>query len=194
MRHRIAGNRLNRFSSLRKATLRDLAKATLEKQRICTTKAKAKEARKLVDRLVTLGKRNTLAAKRRAFAILCDHDLVSHLFNKLAPLFSGRMGGYTRIIHLPQPRRGDNASLVFLELTEKIVETPKKAPASARAKGDKDKKVKTDAPEVKKEEPQKKPAAPAKPVEKEQPIHKPAKPKLLGGVKKIFNKKSPTGS
>lgn len=118
MRHKIAGNRLSRNRSLRKATLRDLAKATLVDQRICTTRAKAKEARKLVEKLITLGKKDTLAARRSAFAILCDHSLVSSLFSETAPRFKNRMGGYTRIIPMAN-RIGDNASMVFLELTEK---------------------------------------------------------------------------
>jgi large subunit ribosomal protein L17 len=103
---------------LRKATLRDMAKATLVQERICTTRAKAKEARKLIDRLITLGKKDTLAARRRAFAILCDHVLVSRLFKETSPRFKERPGGYTRIIPFNQ-RAGDNAQLVFLELTEK---------------------------------------------------------------------------
>ncbi|MCA9400618.1 MAG: 50S ribosomal protein L17, partial [Candidatus Omnitrophica bacterium] len=70
MRHGIAGNKLNRNRSLRKATIRDIAKAALLKQRIQTTTAKAKEARKMVDKLITMGKKGTLADKRRAFAIL----------------------------------------------------------------------------------------------------------------------------
>ncbi len=118
MRHKIAGNRLSRNRSLRKATLRDLAKATLIDQRICTTHAKAKEARKLVEKLITLGKKDTLVARRRAFAILCYHSLVSSLFKETAPRFKKRLGGYTRIIPFSK-RMGDNAEMVFLELTEK---------------------------------------------------------------------------
>src|SRR5208282_4762250 len=98
MRHAKAGNRLSRNQSLRKATVRDLAKATLLQERICTTRAKAKEARKMVEKLITLGKKNTLAARRRAFAILCDHHIVSQLFLKTAPRFKNRNGGYTRMI------------------------------------------------------------------------------------------------
>ena len=98
MRHNIVGNKLGRNSSWRKATIRDIARATLIRQRICTTKAKAKEARKLVDRLITLGKKGTLAHRRKAFSILNDHQLVSELFRKTAPRFKTRNGGYTRII------------------------------------------------------------------------------------------------
>jgi len=118
MRHAKAGNRLSRNQSLRKATLRDLARATLLQERICTTRAKAKEARKLIEKLITLGKKDTLAARRRAFAILCDHNIVAQLFSQTAPRFKARTGGYTRIISYAQ-RAGDNASLAFLELTEK---------------------------------------------------------------------------
>ncbi len=118
MRHKIAGNRLSRNKSLRKATLRDLAKATLIEERICTTRAKAKEARRLVEKLITLGKKDTLAARRRAFAILCDHGVVAQLFKETAVRFKSRMGGYTRIIPYVK-RAGDNADLAFLELTEK---------------------------------------------------------------------------
>ncbi len=137
MRHGIAGNRLGRNSGWRKATVRDIAKATLIRKRITTTEAKAKEARKLVDRLITLGKKGTLAHKRRAFAVLCDHKLVSDLFDKIAPRFSTRNGGYTRIIKLATARRGDNAKLVFLELTERdsLQEEPKvKKAAQKKAK------------------------------------------------------------
>ena len=136
MRHGIAGNRFGRNSSLRKATVRDLAKATLIQQRICTTEAKAKEARKLVDKLITLGKKGTLPAKRRAFAILCDHKIVSDLFGKTSPRFKNRVGGYTRIIKLGT-RRGDNAALAYLELTEKeiiIVSKPKSAVTAKKEK------------------------------------------------------------
>ena len=135
MRHGMAGNRFGRNSSLRKATVRDLAKATLVQQRICTTEAKAKEARKLVDKLITLGKKGTLAAKRRAFSILTDHKIVSDLFAKTSPRFKNRVGGYTRIIKVGN-RRGDNAALAYLELTEKEIVVVAK-PKSATAKNEK---------------------------------------------------------
>jgi len=121
MRHGLTGNRLSRNRSLRKATLRDMARAILVQERICTTRAKAKEARKFIEKLITLGKKDTLAARRAAFAILCDHTMVSDLFTKTAPRFKTRKGGYTRIIPYIQ-RAGDNAELAFLELTEKSKE------------------------------------------------------------------------
>ena len=112
MRHGVAGNRLSRNRSLRKATLRDLAKATLIHQRVCTTFNKAKEARKLVEKLITLGKKGQLAHRRRAFAILCDHQLVSELFTKISPRFKSRVGGYTRLIPVGI-RRGDSAQMTY---------------------------------------------------------------------------------
>jgi large subunit ribosomal protein L17 len=135
MRHGLSGNRLSRNRSLRKATLRDMAKAIFLQERICTTSAKAKEARKMIEKLITLGKKDTLAARRRAFEILCDHKEVSELFTNIAPRFKSRNGGYTRIIPYVQ-RAGDNAKLAFLELTEttrKIVTNQKRTKADNEA-------------------------------------------------------------
>ena len=135
MRHGKSGNRLSRNQSLRKATLRDMAKAIFLQERICTTRAKAKEARKMIEKLITLGKKDTLAARRRAFAILCDHTEVSQLFTTIAPRFKSRQGGYTRIIPYVQ-RAGDNAELAFLELTEKsreIITNQKRAKVNKEA-------------------------------------------------------------
>ncbi len=138
MRHAKSGNRLSRNQSLRKATLRDMAKAVFLQERICTTRAKAKEARKMIEKLITLGKEDTLAARRRAFAILCDHAEVSLLFSNIAPRFKSRNGGYTRIIPYIQ-RAGDNAELAFLELTEKsreIITNQKRVKPEAKEAGD----------------------------------------------------------
>ena len=122
MRHGISGNKFGRNQTLRKATVRDLVRAILKAEVIKTTRAKAVEARKLIDRTITLGKKNTLAAKRRAFALLCDHAMVSNLFNVIAPRFANRKGGYTRIIKFTTNRQGDNAEMVLLELTERAPE------------------------------------------------------------------------
>lgn len=198
MRHGIAGNRLGRNSSLRKATIRDVAKATLIRERICTTRAIAKEARKMVDRLITFGKKGSLAHKRHAFAILCDHSLVSDLFEKIAPRFRSRNGGYTRIIPLSN-RRGDNARLAYLELTEKsevVVSKPRTAGVSSQKSKTIDVPaiaVKESAEETTKE----KPAAPkkAEPVKSSPKRGKPQEEKgksgkkLMGGIKKMFQRK-----
>jgi len=117
MRHRRKTQKLSRFSSYYEATLRSLARAVLLHQRIVTTHVRAKVARQLVDRLITLGKKvDSVAARRRAYAVLNDHRLVSRLFNEVAPMFSEHNGGYTRIIPYKR-RRGDNAQLVVLELS-----------------------------------------------------------------------------
>ena len=200
MRHKIAGNRLSRNSTLRWVTVRDLAKATLIDQRICTTRARAQEARKLVEKLITLGKKGTLADKRRAFSILCDHGLVSELFDETAPRFKNRVGGYTRIIKIG-PRRGDNAQLAFLELTEKkeiiVVSKPKSAKAvkNVEAKSQpltvKEEK-KTEAKEVKEITPKKEPLKPeAKDAVTHQQDQSKLSKKVVTGIRKFFNRKAP---
>jgi large subunit ribosomal protein L17 len=194
MRHGISGNKLGRNSSLRQATIRDLAKATLICQRVCTTKAKAKEARKLVDRLITLGKKGGLSHKRRAFAILCDHKLVSELFRKTAARFRERKGGYTRIIPLSL-RRGDNAQLAYLELTEKeevIISKPRSA-ATAKAKTLDvlpDAKKPGEAPGQMdgKDKEEKKPSTPKKHTKDQEKGL--AGKKFVGGIKKMFQRKT----
>ena len=194
MRHAYAGNRLSRNQSLRKATMRDMARSILVHERICTTRAKAKEARKFIEKLITLGKTDSLAARRRAFAILCDHSMVSDLFTKTAPRFKNRKGGYTRIIPYVQ-RAGDNAELAFLELTEKSREiiTNQKRVKAVKEEG-KDKGKAKEAADVKTvSEAETKPVAPAA---AEKPCHSKADVKTTPkakakptGIKKLFNRK-----
>jgi large subunit ribosomal protein L17 len=174
MRHGIKGKKFGRNQTLRAATLRDLAKAVFKYERITTTRVKAGEARKLVERLITMGKQGTLAAKRRAFAVLCDHDVVSSLFNAIAPRFASRHGGYTRLIKLAVNRQGDNAEMVILELTEK-------APVV-----DKETKVQ-DAEVVEKKDGAKAKKAPAKKAVK---AEKPAKAEKAEKPKKAAAKKA----
>jgi len=176
MRHRKAKHQLNRFTSWHQATLKSLARSLLINQSIKTTKARAKAVRSLVEQLISLGKLNTLSAKRKAFAILGDHSLVSLLFAEIAPRFAKRNGGFTRIIGFNH-RRGDNAEIVIFELTEIKKKEYKKV-----------KKEKAAQPA----EEEKKPQAQA-PKEPETHEHKPkagAKPqkKFLGGIKGIFKK------
>jgi len=135
MRHKVKTDRFSRFSSFRKATIKSLVRALLLHQRIITTQAKAESARIVAEKLISLGKTNTLAARRRAYALLCDHNLVSMLFKDIAPLFEKRTGGYTRIIYY-RNRRGDNAKLVILELTEiRKKKIPTQKPAKIEQKG-----------------------------------------------------------
>ncbi len=118
MRHRVKSQRLSRNMGARKAVLRHLAKALLVNQRIKTRPALAKELRKVVEPLITLGKKGSLAARRRANRILNDRKLVKLLFDEIAPKFENRNGGYTRIYKLAEYRKGDGASLCIIELTE----------------------------------------------------------------------------
>lgn len=120
MRHGNAHTKLSMRSSHRKATVRNMARSLLQYQRIETIHARAKVVRRLAEHLITLAKENTVAARRRAYAILTDRDLVSKLFNEIGPLFKERKSGYTRIIPLGY-RRGDGASLSILELTEQNI-------------------------------------------------------------------------
>ncbi len=190
MRHGIAGNRLGRNSSLRQATVRDLAKAVLIQQRIRTTEAKAKEARKLVDKLITLGKKGTLAHKRRAFSILCDHQLVSELFDKIAVRFSKRNGGYTRIIKFAVTRRGDNAKMVFLELTERE-QTPLSAPKKKVKKAVVTDPAVEDADVVEKKKTPSSEVAPKDKAKKsDKKADKKAPSQWKGGLQKMFRRKS----
>lgn len=137
MRHNRRTKRFNRSYGERQAMLENLVTSLLTYQQITTTLEKAKEAKRLADRVITLGKNDTLPSRRRAFAYLQDHTLTSKLFKEVAPRFKSRSGGYTRILHLSR-RKGDGAQLALLELTEKEIKIkePKKAKAKP-AKADK---------------------------------------------------------
>ena len=127
MRHNRSRRRLKRAFSHRKQLLENLALSLFRHQAIETTWPKAKEAQKLADRLITLGKDGTLHARRRAYAILGNREATTNLFNRIAPRFKDRKGGYTRVLH-SGTRKGDGAPLALLELVEKeIVEKKPKA-------------------------------------------------------------------
>lgn len=182
MRHAKKRYQLNRSTSLHKATLKSMARNILIYQSITTTKMKAKAVRPLVDKLIALAQDNTLAAKRRAFQILGDHALVSRLFGEIGPRFRS-IGGSTRILSLGS-RRGDNAQLVILELTQivkKEIRKPQKQASAAEAKS-----VDTSKPEkevAKAEKPKTEPSAKEKP-----PISQKPSKKFLGGLRQIFKK------
>ena len=186
MRHAKAKLRLNRFTSWRKATLISLAKALLIHQKIKTTHAKAKAAKPLIEKLISLGKNNSLFAKRQAYRILSDHKLVSLLFNDIAPRFGNRIGGYTRILNLSL-RRGDNAQLVILALTEIKEKVPKKPKPEAE-------KREAGKPEILKEElPKEQPLEEKKPkaevaIKEKPPISKKPTKNFLGGLRRIFKR------
>ena len=115
MRHRRTGNKLGRTASHRNAMLANLATSLVEHKKIKTTLAKAREARKVVERLITFAKKGTVAARRHVLKKIRDKEVVKILFNEVAPQYVDRNGGYTRIIKLGR-RVGDGASLVYLEL------------------------------------------------------------------------------
>jgi large subunit ribosomal protein L17 len=134
MRHLKAGRKLGRNASHRLALMRNLARALVEHERIITTVEKAKEARRFVEKLITLAKKGTLHARRLALMRLPDRDAVAKLFDEIAPRFRERPGGYTRVIKRHQRRLGDGGRTAFLELLkegETKVQTRKPAPAPA---------------------------------------------------------------
>jgi large subunit ribosomal protein L17 len=117
VRHQRAGKKLGRDSAHRKALYSNLAGALIQHGRIETTQAKAKAVKPFAEKMITLGKRGDLAARRQALAALRSNDVVYRLFAEVAPRFAERPGGYTRIIKLGQ-RQGDAAEMVYLELVD----------------------------------------------------------------------------
>ena len=118
MRHRKSGRKLSRTSSHRKALFSNMAVALLKHEQITTTLAKAKELRRFADRMITLGKRGNLHARRRAFAFLRDDPTVAKLFGGLAERYKERNGGYTRVLRAGF-RYGDSAPMAIIELVDR---------------------------------------------------------------------------
>jgi large subunit ribosomal protein L17 len=117
MRHLKQGRKLGRTTAHRRALLRNLATALLEHERIVTTEPKAKELRRVADKLVTLGKRGDLHARRQALQVVRSNAVVRKLFNDIAPRFAERQGGYTRVLRLGY-RPGDAAAMAVIELVD----------------------------------------------------------------------------
>lgn len=115
MRHLKAGSKLGRNPSHRRATLRNLVTNIIDRERVTTTLTRAKAARPLVERMITLGKKDTLQTRRQAAAFLMTPSATQKLFRDIAPRFADRSGGYTRIIHAGW-RVGDGAQVAILEL------------------------------------------------------------------------------
>jgi large subunit ribosomal protein L17 len=133
MRHKVQKRKLGRSSAHRDAMLRNMVTSLLEYERIETTLPKAKELRRVADRMITLGKRGDLGARRLALKVIRKKDVVHKLFAELAILFDGRAGGYTRILRLGN-RPGDNSEMAIIELTAKTAKKEAKKPS---AKGEK---------------------------------------------------------
>jgi len=131
MRHNKSGKRLGRNSSHRKAMMRNMVTSLLDHEKITTTDVRAKELRKIADKMITLGKRGDLHARRQALQVVRDRKVVSKLFDMLAPRYKERQGGYTRILKLGT-RLGDNASLSVIQLVEEeLVVKPSKSSSPA---------------------------------------------------------------
>ena len=145
MRHHLSGRQLSRNSSHRHALLRSLSVSLLRHETIRTTIPKAKELRRVVEPLITLGKEDSESNRRLAFARLRDTEIVAKLFDTIGPRFKARPGGYTRILHMA-PRPGDNAPMALMQLVERS------APVAVEAAPEAKKAKKVEAPKVDKAE------------------------------------------
>ena len=149
-RHANAGRKLSRNTSHRKALLDNLVRAVILNESIRTTTPKAKETRKLVERVITKARENTLAARRNVHKTVRDQAALAKLFETIGPRFKQRPGGYTRIVHLGN-RVGDNAPMSILELVEKSEKTaePTSKPAAEKKAAAKETAAKDTAAEKK---------------------------------------------
>src|SRR5215813_4144612 len=142
MRHRNEGRKLSRNTSHRRALLRNLVTSFLEHGRLMTTLPKAKEIRPLAEKMITLGKRDSLHARRQVQAYLLKEAIAKRVFDTIAPKFADRKGGYSRIIKLGY-RKGDGADLAIIELIGSELEV-KKAERAEKAKEKESKKTASD--------------------------------------------------
>ncbi|TFH30184.1 MAG: 50S ribosomal protein L17 [Deltaproteobacteria bacterium] len=138
MRHAIAQRKLGRSPGHRKALLRNMMNAMVRSERIETTVAKAKEVRRLAERLITLGKKDTTPARRRVFSMLSDKKNTAKIFATLASRFAGREGGYTRILRTGY-RVGDGAEMAILEYLPTEEKTAKTKKGKKKKKAEKEK-------------------------------------------------------
>ncbi|MBT3366912.1 MAG: 50S ribosomal protein L17 [Nitrospina sp.] len=180
MRHLKAGRKFGRTSAHRKALFRNLVQALIQKERISTTLAKAKELRGKVEKTITLGKKGTLHARRQAFKLAPDKEAVQKVFGPLAERYSKRPGGYTRIIRIGH-RKGDDAPMAFIELVDRVGEekapektAPKKEAQDAKPKVTEKKKAepKAAAPKKAKAPADKKKSSPKETPKKDKPEDK----------------------
>lgn len=135
MRHKVAGYKLGRTTSHRRSLLRNMATSLIMEERIETTVPKAKALRPTVEKMITLGKRGDLAARRQAMAYLMTDEAVHKLFDTIGPRFGDRNGGYTRIVRTAW-QKGDGADKAFIELlgSEQLLDEKRQKRADARAK------------------------------------------------------------
>ena len=135
MRHKVAGYKLGRNTSHRRALFRNMVTSLIMEERIETTAVKAKAVRPLVEKMITLGKKGDLAARRQAAAYLMTKDAVTKLFDTVAPRFGDRQGGYLRIVRTGW-RKGDGADTAFIELlgSEQVLDEKRQKRAEVRTK------------------------------------------------------------
>lgn len=133
MRHRKLAGNLGRTSAHRKAMYRNLVTSLLEHERVETTDAKAKQVRRLADRMITLGKRGDLHARRQALSVIRSKEVTAKVFSDLAERFRERPGGYTRVLKIGH-RTGDAAALSLVELVEGAAPSPEEKPAKKPAR------------------------------------------------------------
>ena len=184
MRHRVAGRKLSRHTQHRELMFRNMLTSLLQYERIETTLAKGKELRGWADRIISLGKKGTLHARRRVFALLRNKEIVKKLFDEIAPKFKDREGGYTRVYKLGW-RQGDGAPLSLVELVTYASPEEKKKSTIKKAKEvlekvtpkRKEKEEKREKKEKEKEKGKEKKEKKAKKEEKEAPKEKKEKPK-----------------
>lgn len=134
MRHLVKGKKLRRNTAHRRALLRNIVTSFLEKERIRTTLAKAKAARPLAEKMITLAKKNSLHARRQAIRFILREPVVTKLFDEIGPRFSERPGGYTRIVKIG-PRAGDGADMAILELIGSEFKKKEKKKEKSKKKG-----------------------------------------------------------
>jgi large subunit ribosomal protein L17 len=193
MRHKLSGRQLSRNSPHRHALLRNMAGSLLRHETIRTTLPKAKELRRVVEPLITLGKSDSEANRRLAFSRLRDNDIVSKLFVDLGPRFRTRPGGYTRILRMV-PRAGDNAPMALMQLVDRPAPEAVAAADGAGAKQARGAKSAPAKPADKKAteraEPKAKPAKAKAAKTAKAEAAKPAADKPARGAKKSDSKKS----
>ncbi len=182
MRHGKAGKKLGRTPSHRKAMFRNMVTSLLQHERIVTTEVKAKEIGRLTEKMITLGKRGDLHARRQAVAFIRSNEVVKRLFSEYAQRYASREGGYTRVLKL-EPRAGDNAPMALVELVDRPI-TESKEKKEAKVKKETKPKKETKA---KKEPKDKSPKAKEKKAE-EKAEKEEAKPKKKAPAKKAATK------
>ena len=133
MRHLKAGRKFGRTSAHRKALFRNMVTALIDRERIRTTLAKAKELRGKVEKTITLGKKGTLHARRHALKLVADKSTLKKIFGPLAERYANRPGGYTRVIKLGH-RLGDDAPMAFIELVDRDGESSASTPVKEKKK------------------------------------------------------------